>query len=149
MKWFRLALVPLAAAFIIACLAQSGHATQIGAPNPALFAGCNQSVPYDASTNGATKIVSGNSTQQIYPCGFAFLGSAGSVNVDFVYGTGTNCGTGTQKITPAFQLTTSAAGMVDHLPVYTGLPVAPVGNDVCINTSAGVAVQAIFYYAQF
>ena len=149
MRWFRTLLVVGAVVCLIAALSRASHATQIGPPNPALFAGCNQSAQYDASTNGATKIVSSNATQSIYPCGFVILQSANSVNVDFVYGTGTNCGTGTTKITPAFQLTTSVGGVVDHLPVYTGLPIAPPSNDVCINVSAGDPVQAIFYYAQF
>lgn len=148
MKWFKTLLLLAGVVAIIAALAQTrAHA---GPPNPDLFAACNQAIIYDASTSGETVLVTAVSGEQIYPCGFDFLGSAGSVNVGFTYGaTGTTCATGTTKITPAFQLTTSVAGMVDHLPVYTGLKIAPVGNDVCINTSAGVAVQAIFYFAQF
>jgi hypothetical protein len=149
MKWFRTLLLLCGVVALIAALSRTSDATQIGAPNPALFAGCNQSALFDASSSGMTRIVVGNATQQIYPCGYVILQSAGSVNVDFVYGTGGACATGTTKITPAFELTTSIGGVVDHLPVYTGLPIAPVNNDVCINLSSGVAVQAIFYYAQF
>ena len=146
MKWFsRLCLV--------AALALSGasvaNAVSAGPPNPDLFAACNASAQYDASTNGRTILVTHSGTTAVYPCGFDILGAAGAVNVQIVYGTGTNCATNTVAITPAFQLTSSVGGIVDHLPVYTGLPVAPSGQDVCLNTSAGVAVQAIFYYAQF
>jgi hypothetical protein len=108
---------------------------------------CVKSVLYDASTSGSTKLVTGNATQQVYVCGFSIMGS-GTVNVDLVYGTGGTCGTGTHEVTPAWQLT-AQAGIVDHQPYYAGLPPVPVSNDLCINASAGTAVQAIVYYAQF
>lgn len=148
MKWSK-TLVVLAGVLAIALgLARSGHAAQNN-NNPDLFAACNQTALYDASTSGETKLITGNATSQIYVCGFDILASAGSINVDLVYGTGGSCGTGTTKITPAFQFTTSVGGIVDHLPVYTGLPAAPANNDVCLNASGAVAVQAIVYYAQF
>jgi hypothetical protein len=68
---------------------------------------CAKSALYDASTNGSTKLVTGNSTQQIYVCGFTIL-AAGSVNVGLNYGTGSTCGTGTHEVTPAFQLVAQA-----------------------------------------
>ena len=102
---------------------------------------------YDASTNGSTLLVTGVANKQIYICGWNIL-AAGTANVKFVYGTGGTCGSGTTAMTPAFQFTTQV-GNVDHLPVYTGILPAPASNDVCINTSAGVAVQAILYYTQF
>src|SRR5579885_3587110 len=43
----------------------------------------------------------------------------------------------------------AAAVNVDHLPVYTGITPVPAGNDLCINPSAAVAIQAIVYYTQF
>jgi hypothetical protein len=141
--------------FICAIATLIGLALALSLPPPALAAavspnqmfGCNQSQIYDASTSGATRLVVGTATQQIYVCGFNFW-SAGTVNVSLVYGTGGTCGTGQTKITPAFQYT-AQTGTVDHLPVYTGLLPAPVSNDVCILTSAGTAVQAIVYYTQF
>lgn len=145
MKWSRL----LLAASLLLAGVECASAKSVSAPNPALFAGCNMAALYDGSASGMTQIVASNATQQIYPCGFVILAAAGSVNVDFVYGTGGTCATGTTKITPAFQFTSSVGGIADHLPVYTGLPIAPVSNDVCINLSGAVAVQAIFYYAQF
>lgn len=108
---------------------------------------CAASAVYDASTNGATKLVTGSTTQKILVCGFSFF-SGGTVNVSLVYGTGTNCGTGQNQITPAFEFT-AQTGLVDHLPIYGGLKAAPLGNDLCILTSAGTAVQAIVYYDVF
>lgn len=108
---------------------------------------CTRAALYDASTNGSTKLVTGTATSQIYVCGFALFGG-GTANVKLVYGTGGTCGTGTASVTPAFALVAQAQ-IVDHQTYYAGLPPAPASNDLCINASAGVAVQAIVYYSQF
>jgi hypothetical protein len=115
--------------------------------SPNQMFGCNQSAQYNASTNGATKLVTGTATKQIYVCGWNIM-PGGTVSVSFVYGTGGTCGTGQAAVTPPFALTAQIAE-VDHLPVYTGIPPVPVSNDLCILTNAGVAVQAIVYYTQF
>lgn len=108
---------------------------------------CTHSAIYDASTNGATRLVTGNATQQIYVCGFALVGG-GTAAVKLMYGTGGTCGSGTTAITPAFNLIAQTV-VVDHQTYYAGLLPAPASNDLCLNASAGVAVQAIVYYAQF
>lgn len=115
--------------------------------SPNQMFGCNQSAVYDASTSGATQLVAGVSNKGIYVCGWNIL-AAGTVNVSLVYGTGSTCGTGTQTMTPAFQFTAQVAD-VDHLPVYTGIKPVPPSNNLCINASGAVAVQAIVYYTQF
>ena len=146
MRILRILACVLAAAFLlIPGRPQAAQGYGPVAPNQ-MFA-CTNSVIYDASTSGATLLVTGTATQTIYVCGYVFW-SSGTANVDLVYGTGATCGTGTTKITPAFQMT-AQTGIVDHLPVYTGLAAVPFSNNLCINSSAGVAVQAIVYYAQF
>lgn len=115
--------------------------------SPSQMFGCNQSAQYDASTSGNTRLVIGAANKQIYVCGFNFF-SNGSVSVSLVYGTGGTCGSGTGSVTPAFEFG-AQTGEVDHLPVYTGLPPAPISNDLCIKTTGAVAVQAIVYYTQF
>lgn len=117
--------------------------------SPNQMFGCNQSAKYDASTNGATRLVQGNATQGIYVCGWNIM-PAGTVSVQFVYGTQTTnpCDTGQTPITPAFQLTAQIPE-VDHLPVYTGITPVPAGKDVCLVTNAGVAVQSILYFTRF
>lgn len=133
----------LASIFVLAWLSPS--LAQVVSPNQ--MYGCNQSALYDASTNGLTRLITGVATKQIYVCGFNFF-SGGTVTMQLVYGTGGTCGTGQTAITPAFQFT-AQTGDVDHLPVYTGLPPAPVSNDVCLKTNAATAAQAIVYYTQF
>lgn len=106
---------------------------------------CSQALQYDASTNGNTRIATSATGRTIYVCGFVF-GAAAAVNVSLVYGTGTNCGTGTTQLTPAFQFT--AAGFLSNPgDVYRGINV-PNGQDLCVKTSAGVAVQALVNITQ-
>jgi hypothetical protein len=110
---------------------------------------CNAAPFYDSNTNGSTRLLAAKTTGAMYLCGYS-ISSIGTVNVKLIYGTGTNCGTGTVSITPAFQ--SNGAGttefvFVDSSAAYRGLFV-PAGNDLCINTSAGVSVQAIVYVYQ-
>lgn len=107
--------------------------------------GCGSSIVYDASTNGATQLVALSAGQKIYVCGYSIL-AAGTVNVELDYGTGTACATGNNKMTPAYQLT-AQVGIVDGSPIYRGLSTA-ASNELCLKTSAGVAVQAVVYYTQ-
>lgn len=107
---------------------------------------CDNSITYDASTNGSTQLVALASGQKIYVCGYSIL-AAGTVNVELDYGTGTACATGNAKMTPAYQLT-AQVGIVDGAPSYRGLATI-ASNELCLKTNAGVAVQAIVYYTRF
>jgi hypothetical protein len=106
---------------------------------------CRSTVVYDASTNGSTKLITGIAQGNVYICGFN-IWAAGTATVKVVYGTGTNCATNQTAMTPAYSLVTQT-GIADGSSVWRGL-LAPAGVDVCIVTSAGVAVQAQIYYAQ-
>jgi hypothetical protein len=115
--------------------------------SPNQMFGCNQAVIYDTSASGTTNVVTGTANRRIYVCGFSFW-SGGTGTIGLVYGTGGTCGTGQNEVTPAFSLT-AQTGIVDHLPVYTGLPPVPASNDLCISTGTSVAMQAIVYFTQF
>lgn len=107
---------------------------------------CSQVVSYDASTNGATRLFTANATsaRQVYICGYIINVGATATNVQLKYGTGTTCGTGTINVTPNWVL--PIAGKVDDAsPGWRGLLV-PAGNDLCLVTSAGNAVQAQVFY---
>ena len=119
---------------------------------------CNKTAVYDTNTNGATQLVAPASNvrgvaEQIYICGYT-IWSGGTVNVSLEYGTkvSTDCDTGAHAITPAFRFTIGL-GITDDSPVFRGLMVpftaANTPQQLCILTSAGTAVQAIVYYAQF
>lgn len=107
---------------------------------------CSAAALYDASTNGPTQLVAAVSGQSIYVCGYTLF-AGGTANVSLVYGTGTNCGTGQHAMTPAYQLI-AQTGLADSSPFWRGL-VAPASQELCILTSAGVAIQANVYYSQF
>jgi hypothetical protein len=142
----------------VATLDAASSATGSAVPAKALFLGsegsgnlngiigCDSSVIYDASTSGSTQLVGLVSGKIIYVCGYGVF-AAGTVNVELDYGTGSACVTGTQKIVPAFQLI-AQTGVVDPSPFYRGLKTI-ASNELCIKTSAGIAVQAIVYYSQF
>lgn len=126
-------------------------AVQIGAnasgATGGLMAGliqCDSTAIYDASTSGSTELKALTSGRTIYVCGYSIV-SGGTVNVKLIYGTGTACATGSNNMTPAYQLT-AQVGIVDGAPFSRGLKTASA-NALCLNTSAGVAVQAIVYYA--
>lgn len=127
------------------CCVASHHAAAQGTTTQRT---CGKSVIYDNSTDGATRLVAGTGTA-IFICGYSITSSVGGVNVGLIYGTQTTnpCDTGTVKITPAYPIgtVTSLTGIADGSPVFRGLQ-APPGKDLCINTSAGEAVQAIVYY---
>ena len=107
---------------------------------------CASHAFYDASTNGSTKIITGAAGKDVLICGVMVNVGSTATNVKLVEGTGTNCGSGTASMTPAYQI--AANGNAGFLTwVWTGLKTATAGDDVCINASAGNAVQADVWYA--
>lgn len=124
-----LALAPLPA------LAQSSATAQT----------CTGSAIYDASTNGSTRLVVAREVGGIYVCGYVFstANSSPQVAVKLIYGTGTACATGSVNLSPAYVMSPSVS---DPSPYFRGMYIPP-GNDLCINTNAGVAVQATVYFS--
>lgn len=107
---------------------------------------CTNRVVYDTNTNGSTELVAAVTGRTIYVCGYN-LWAGGTAAVDLRYGTGTACATNPVKLTPAYALTTQT-GISDSSAQNRGL-IAAVSNALCINASAGVAIQAVVYYSQF
>lgn len=106
---------------------------------------CRSTAFYDAATLGNTRIIVGQATNPVYVCGFvAWAGGTGTVKL--VTGTGTNCGTNEVSITPGYSLI-AGTGVSDSSPQFRGLQAA-AGLDVCVKTSAAVAVQVQVFYAQ-
>lgn len=105
---------------------------------------CDQKAIYDASTSGSTELQALTSGRTIYVCGYELF-AGGTVNVKLIYGTGIACATGSNNLTPAYQLT-AQVGLVSRSAFYQGMKTASA-NALCINASAGVAAQAVVYYA--
>lgn len=133
-------LVRFAAALLLLLCSGSAHAQQSGFGQT-----CNATKIYDASTNGSTLLVAAGGP--IYICGYTFF-AGGTASVKLISGTQTTnpCDTGTVAITPAYPLTTQT-GVVDGSPVFRGMDVLP-NTALCLNTNAGVAVQAVIYFYQ-
>lgn len=73
--------------------------------------------------------------------------SAGTTNVKLVYGTGTNCGTGTVDLTGAYPLIAQAG-------ISKGVGLGPIlfpllSNAVCVSNSAAIQISGSLSYVQF
>lgn len=103
-------------------------------------------VPITVSTATTVQIVAAISGQSIYVTAVDII-AAGTGNIQFVYGTGTNCGTGQGNISGNYNL---AAQVGFTKGDGTGvLWVIPQSNALCITTSAGVGMPGSLAYAQF
>ena len=75
------------------------------------------------------------------------VNSAGTGTIKFVYGTGTNCGTGTTDLTGAYALVANG-----YINAGNGLGViipVPRSNALCITTTGAVQRSGLVSYAQF
>jgi hypothetical protein len=109
------------------------------------FIQADASAPINVSTSTTTQIVALVSAKAIYVTGFDVI-AAGTGNITFEYGTGSNCGTGTTVLTGAYNLTAQAglarggAGVVWKIPA---------SNALCVVTSAAVQMSGSVSYTQF
>jgi hypothetical protein len=104
------------------------------------------SVAINISTIGPTQLVPAVSGKTIYVTEWNAL-AAGTTNMTFEYGTGSNCGTGTQALTGAYAFTaqTGAAPGGGLGPIL----VVPAGNALCALNSAAVQLSGSLSYTQF
>lgn len=103
-------------------------------------------VAISVSTATTTQVVALSSGQVIHVGSFSLI-SAGTGNARFVYGTGTNCGTGTTNLTGDYPLIANAG-----ISLGAGLGpvlVVPAGNALCLTTSAAVAIGGHVTHTQF
>lgn len=113
---------------------------QVGGP---IYCGAFAQIAPSSATTTIIVPKAASGTARTYICGYSLQGTAGTTQL--VYGTGSNCGTGTTQLSPIF-----AAGTVgsDQSSTFRGLA-APSGNDVCVITGTGTtASQAIVVYVQ-
>jgi hypothetical protein len=113
-------------------------------PRPFLF--CDKSVSIDTASSGETQLVALLNGQSIYVCGLDWI-STSALSVNFTYGTGAACGTGTTNLEGA-QATAANGGKV--IPV-SPVPkwILPAGRALCINLSASTQVSGSVTYGQF
>jgi hypothetical protein len=104
------------------------------------------SVPINISNTGATQLVPAVSGKGIYVTEWNAL-AAGTTNITFEYGTGSNCGSATQALTGAyaFAAQTGAAPGSGLGPIL----IVPTGNALCAVNSAAIQVSGSLSYTQF
>ena len=98
------------------------------------------------STATTTQFVALSGSTKIYVTSFDVI-SAGTSNVTFVYGTGSNCATGQTALTGAYPLT-AQAGIAKGSGLGPVL-VVPAGNALCVTNSAAIQISGSVSYTQF
>lgn len=115
----------------------------------------NNCVPAVAASNSAAIAVSSGTTTQlvalasgkgIYVTSFDLVSTAAQT-AKFVYGTGTNCGTGTTDLTGAYGMTTFT--VISKGDGLGAILFVPGGNALCITTTTTGALNGSISYAQF
>lgn len=142
-----------------AAIATHGHgATGAAVPSGAQQMGVRTGANMEAATQGSTtaainvstatttQLVALASSQQIRVTGLTVV-AGGTGNITFVYGTGSNCGTGTTSLSGAIPLVanvgfTMGAGLGPVL-------IVPASQALCITTSAAVQMSGWITYAQY
>ena len=113
-------------------------------PYPTLVS--TTSVPIAISTATTTQLIALATNKSIAITSINVV-AAGTGNIQFVYGTGSSCGTGTTNLTGNYNLTAQAGfAFGDGIaPVL----IIPPGNALCAVTSASVGIAGSVSYAQF
>lgn len=104
------------------------------------------SVAITISTATTTQLVALKQGQSIYVTAVDII-AAGTGNIQFVYGTGSNCGTGQGNLTGNYNLT-AQVGFTKGNGAGV-LWVVPQGNALCAITSQAVGMPGSLAYAQF
>lgn len=106
-----------------------------------------QSVAVAAGAAGTSQQIALQIGQSIYVCGYQLSQVATAGTLQWVYGTGTNCGTGTTNLTGAMGVTAS-----QPFSYGTGgatVMKVPQGNELCLTTTgAGGTAAGIVTYIQ-
>lgn len=124
-------------------------ANYAGANSSGLLTGLIQadsSAAINVSSATTTQIVALSSAKKIYVTAFDVI-AGGTGNITFVYGTGSNCGTGTTSLTGAYPLT-AQAGIAKGNGLGPVL-VVPASNALCVTTSAAVQMSGSVAYTRF
>lgn len=106
----------------------------------------SNSQPINISTATTTKVITANSARATFLTSWDVM-NGGTGNLTWVYGSGTNCGTGTTAMTGPYPLI-AQAGISKGVGVGPVL-FAPKAKDVCIITDANVQHSGSFSYVQF
>lgn len=115
-----------------------------GATNDRQFNCPNQAVITFSAASGTLQIVALSAGKIIYICHIS-LSSTVATNITFVYGTGTNCGTGQGAISGTYQQVTSMALDLGSIAAMRTI----ASNEFCVTSSVVATVGGMVSYAQF
>jgi len=104
------------------------------------------SLPINISTPTTTQIIPASGSLAIYITSWDVV-AAGAGTFQWFYGTGSNCGTGTQPLTGPYPLT-AQAGIAKGDGGFTILKV-PAGNAACATTTGSIQQSGSVAYQQF
>lgn len=132
----------IAALFILFGLAGAASAQAVG-PTNQIF--CNKVATLAVGPTTITQIIAAATGQAINICGWHVTNTGATGTFSFQYGTGSNCGTGTQTLIPALNVTSTAPSS-DHIDfAQFG---TPISNALCVTPSVAT-ISVVVYYAQF
>lgn len=114
-----------------------------GSTNERVFT-CPNPAAVSVAGSGTTQVIALSGSTKIRLCG-VYLTTAGAVNISFVRGTGSNCGTGTAAIGGVYQVISSIA--LDFGPAMALTTAA--GDAVCMVLGSAVSTTGTLVYAQF
>lgn len=107
---------------------------------------CASSAVVNVSAAATTEIVALTASQVIRVCSFVLTGDTAATTATFVYGTGTNCGTGTTSLTGAMRM--QDEGSISASAANGSLIRTASANALCLTAATG-AVTGFVSYAKF
>jgi hypothetical protein len=128
-----------ALALALGVLASGPAQPQIGGVGGA---GCGQT--FQGTVGALAQIVAAGATgQRVLVCGYEVTAGAATGTFQLEYGTGTNCGTGTTALTPAYTLGINGV-LVSRSPVAQMQ--TPANNALCwVSTGTGPVVATVYF----
>ena len=118
-----------------------GSAWAQAGPSPYGQVQCNKSVNYDAATVGATELVPAIAGTIVYVCNYIIDSGSSTQHAGLVYGTGTNCATGTANLTPIWNLASNQS-IIDN--VADAVLQTSAGAALCINSDGAVVARVSY-----
>lgn len=117
---------------------------QASGPPAAIF--CNKSFVVSAGATAITQIVALVSGQAIHICGYDINAGAAAGTFQLTVGTGSNCGTNTTNVTPAFSLGINGVLSSRNTSVWYS---SPAGYALCYTITGTGPVNAVVSYGQY
>lgn len=108
--------------------------------------GAALSIKIDSAAATTTELIALTAGQRIYITSWDVM-AAGTTNVKLVYGTGTNCGTGTTDLTGAYPLIAQAG--ISKGSGLGAILFPLVSNAVCISNSGAIQISGSLSYVKY